>query len=165
MEASVEWWVNFRKRVDNWDKSRSRVYSDKREAALEFAVEVLDGDPATATKFIYRENIKWDIIHSYESHGKPVRCKVCGNDGVGGYWCGPCIHHDWCCDCCILLGTPFYGGGIYMLRKVKCPHCQAEFSDFECLGREVNLGLGVRVSGTQSDTSFTCPKCGQKIHA
>ena len=156
----IDWWLDFQKRVDKWDRTRDKVYEDKREVCLLFAVEVLDADPATARKFIYRPSIKWDIIKSYQGHGKPVKCKVCGNNGSGGYWCSPCIHHGWCCECCILLGSPFYGGGIYSWGKQKCPCCGYEFRGFKNLGSEVNLGLGVRLV---KQNPMICPKCKAKV--
>jgi len=60
--------------------------------------------------------IKWDVILSYSHHGQEVTCELCGNKDRGNYWCKPCIHHSWCCICCILLGIPNYCTGMYVLR-------------------------------------------------
>jgi len=156
IKEEIDWYLEFRKRVDEWDKSRDQVYEDKREAAFKFAVEILDADLDAAKKFIYRPEIKWDIIKSYAHSGKVVKCKICGNQDWGGYWCSPCIHRDWCCECCILLGHPFYSGGIYVWGQYKCSRCGYEFRGFKNLGFETNLGLGVRMV---KQRPLICPKC------
>lgn len=160
-KKSVEWWFEFKERVDNWNKSRDRIYEDKREAAFQFAIEVLDAGATKAREFINRPNIKWDIIKSYTQHGKLVKCKVCGNEDYSGYWCSPCIHHDWCCECCILLGIPYYGGGMYVMGKRKCQYCGHEFTDMVNLGSSINLGLGAQLTQTDTEKKTTCPKCGK----
>jgi len=162
MKEHVEWWLSFQKRVDDWDKSRDRVYEDKRECVFKFAVEVLDADPSTARNFVYRETIKWDMIKCFETRGKRVQCKVCGSEGYGGYWCKPCIHHGWCCECCILLGIPFYGTSMGWIGKRECPHCGHEFGDVVSFGSTINLGLGVTVTKKEIEKK-TCPKCKREL--
>lgn len=157
VRQEVDWYLEFLKRVDEWDKSRDQIYDDKREAAFKFAVEILDADPDIAKKFIYRAGIKWDIIKNYAHSGKTVKCKVCGSQDWGGYWCSPCIHREWDCECCILLGNPFYSAGIYIWGQYKCQRCGYEFRAFKNLGSEVNLGVGVRMV---KQKPLTCPKCG-----
>jgi len=58
-------------------------------------------------KFLNRE-IDWNTIKEYMLHGEVVNCKLCGETSLTAFWCHPCIHPDWCCFCCILLGFPFY---------------------------------------------------------
>lgn len=60
--------------------------------------------------------INFDVILSFAHHGKEVTCELCGNKERGGYWCKPCIHHSWCCVCCILLGIPNYTTGVYIIK-------------------------------------------------
>jgi len=151
--------IEFRNRVNNWDKGRSAVFTDKREAAYQFALEVLDADPVKAREFINR-NIQWAVIKSYFMHGKLVHCKVCGNEDYGGYWCGPCIHHDFCCECCILMGIPYYSGGIAIIGTRKCQYCGTKFTDVIRSGSSTNLGLGAKLIKTDNKKS-TCPKCGR----
>ena len=59
--------------------------------------------------------IKWNIIRAYQQHGKKVTCELCGNEDYSGYWCKPCIHPSWCCECCLLLGVPNYATGVYII--------------------------------------------------
>jgi hypothetical protein len=66
----------------------------------ELNVEVL-------TRFLNRQ-IKWDTIESFILCGHIVNCKLCGEMSFSRFWCKPCIHPNWCCFCCILLGIPFY---------------------------------------------------------
>jgi len=177
-EEMPEWLkqhIEFQNRVDNWDKNRSTVFADKREAAYQFALEVLDADPVKAREFINRTNIQWDIIKSYFRHLKQkvgrmafsewlqkhmVHCKVCGNEDYGGYWCRPCIHHDFCCECCILMGAPNYSVGMAIIGKRKCQYCGTEFTDVIDSGSSTNLGLGAKLIKTD-DKKSTCPKCGR----
>lgn len=63
--------------------------------------------------------IQWDLILSLQHHGKLTRCELCGNEQYGGFWCSPCIHHSWCCVCCILLGVPNYATGVYVITEGK----------------------------------------------
>jgi len=58
-------------------------------------------------KFLKRK-VRWDIIKSFEMLGEDVICKICGKKSKTGFWCRPCIHPDWCCYCCILMGIPGY---------------------------------------------------------
>jgi len=60
------------------------------------------------TMFLNRE-IKWDTINQYLLYGKPVKCELCKENSITGFWCNPCIHPNWCCYCCILLGFFRYG--------------------------------------------------------
>lgn len=60
--------------------------------------------------------IQFDQILWFAHHGKDVTCELCGTKDKGDYWCRPCIHHAWCCVCCILLGIPNYAIGVYALR-------------------------------------------------
>ena len=160
-EDPFKFWLEFKERVNNWHKDRSKVFEDKREAAYQFAIEVLDADLTKAREFTSRTNIQWKIIKSYAQYGKRITCKVCGNEGYGGYWCRPCIHHDFCCECCILIGIPYYGGGMYVMGKRKCPYCGTEFTN-TVGGSSTNLGLGVILSTEKSETPL-CPKCGKKV--
>ncbi len=66
------------------------------------------------TGLVNRE-IQWDIILCYAHHGEEVTCELCGNKDRSGYWCKPCIHSNWCCVCCILLGIPNYATGVYII--------------------------------------------------
>lgn len=163
-EDSVKFWLKFVERVDNWNKNRSRIFEDKREAAYQFALEVLDADPTKAREFINRPNVQWNIIKSYARHGKLIVCKVCGDEGYSAYWCQPCIHRSrFCCECCILLGIPYYGGGMYAFGKRKCPYCGTEFTDGVHLGSSANLGLGVTLSKVDAPKKTVCPKCGKTV--
>jgi hypothetical protein len=163
-EDPFKFWVEFKQRVDNWHKNRTEVFQDRREAAYQFAIEVLDADLTKAREFTSRQNIQWNIIKSYAAqYGKRITCKVCGNEGYGHYWCRPCIHHDFCCECCILLGNPHYGGGMYIFGKRKCPYCGTEFTDGVHLGSTSNLGLGVTLSKVDPPKKRTCPKCGRTV--
>ena len=85
------------------------VSDDKRENALKFATIFLCMPEDMAKELVYRP-IKWNIIKAYSGRGKKVNCPICGKEGMGGYWCSPCIN-DWCCECCILLAYPGYIGG------------------------------------------------------
>jgi len=153
--------IEFQNRVDNWDKDRTRIFPDKREAAYQFALEVLDADPVKAREFINRPNIKWDIIKSFVGHGKLIRCRVCGNEDYSGYWCRPCIHRSrFCCECCILMGVPNYSVGMAVIGTLKCPHCGATFMDVVDSGSSTNLGLGVKLIKNDKK-KHTCPKCGK----
>lgn len=67
----------------------------------ELAIEVIQ-------KFFQRD-IKWEVIDGFSKLGKPVKCEICGQNSVTGFFCEPCIHPNWCCYCCILLGVPGYG--------------------------------------------------------
>lgn len=148
----------FRKRVNLWYegvKKRGEVV-DRRENAAKFAIDILGADSKTADKFIYRE-IRWDIIKGYGSKGKFVECKVCGQQGRGSYWCSPCIHHDWCCECCILLGYPGYGGGMFSIGRYKCSKCGEEFTGLDGESH-TELGVGM-VLAKRAEPS--CPKCGK----
>ena len=60
--------------------------------------------------------IQWDIIRRYRGNGKLVNCELCGNEDYSGYWCKPCIHPGWCCECCILFGIPNYCTGLYVIK-------------------------------------------------
>ena len=64
---------------------------------------------------LVNRSIDFDVILSYSNHGKEVSCELCGNRERNGYWCKPCIHHNWCCVCCILLGIPNYATGLYIV--------------------------------------------------
>lgn len=55
------------------------------------------------TMFLNRD-IKWNTINKYLLHGKPIKCQLCKENSITGLWCNPCIHPNWCCYCCILLG-------------------------------------------------------------
>jgi len=70
------------------------------------------------TELVNRQ-IDFDAILSYAHHGKEITCELCGNKERTGYWCKPCIHPDWCCICCILLGIPNYSTGVYILAEDK----------------------------------------------
>ena len=59
-------------------------------------------------KFFNRD-VKWAIINQYIYHGKQVKCELCKEESFSGFWCNLCIHTDWCCYCCILLGFFRYG--------------------------------------------------------
>lgn len=63
--------------------------------------------------------IKWNIIRAYEHHGEKITCELCGNEDYSGYWCKPCIHPGWCCECCILVGVPNYATGVYVIGVPK----------------------------------------------
>ncbi|MEM1577923.1 MAG: hypothetical protein QXM27_02865 [Candidatus Pacearchaeota archaeon] len=56
----------------------------------------------------FNRDIKWEIITSYAVNGKDVKCEICGQNSKTSFWCHPCIHKNWCCYCCILLGIPDY---------------------------------------------------------
>jgi len=60
--------------------------------------------------------IKWDVIKKFERRGELRRCEICGTESFGGYWCRPCIHPRWCCECCILLGIPNYETAVYVVE-------------------------------------------------
>ena len=60
--------------------------------------------------------IKFDVILSYAHYGVEVTCELCGCQERSGYWCRPCIHHNWCCVCCILLGIPNYSTSVYIIK-------------------------------------------------
>lgn len=64
---------------------------------------------------LVNRRIDFDVILSYAHHGKELTCELCGNLERGGYWCNPCIHHSWCCVCCLLLGIPNYATGVYLI--------------------------------------------------
>jgi len=163
-QDSLKFWLEFTQRVDNWHKNRSEVFTDKREATYQFALEVLDADPAKAREFINRPNIKWGIIKCFSHRGKLITCKVCGNKDYTSYWCSPCIHRSrFCCECCILMGIPYYGGDMAVIGTRKCPYCGAEFTDMVNLGSSVNLGLGVVRSKTDKATKTKCPKCQKEV--
>ncbi|MBW2672821.1 MAG: hypothetical protein JRD89_05285 [Deltaproteobacteria bacterium] len=86
------------------------VSTDKRENAVRFAIDMLRIDPRTADRIVYRP-IRWEKVLPYRVKGSPVRCRICGQESYTAYWCEPCIHRDWCCECCILLMHPGYTGG------------------------------------------------------
>jgi len=67
------------------------------------------------TKLVNRP-IKWGLVKMAEKEGKLLKCEVCGNEGYGGFWCKPCIHYTWCCECCILLGIPNYYTAIFVIE-------------------------------------------------
>ena len=67
------------------------------------------------TELVNRE-IKWNVVKQFEDKGKLLTCEICGNEGYGGYWCRPCIHGAWCCECCVLLGVPNYYTATYVLQ-------------------------------------------------
>jgi len=157
--SAVREWSAFKERVELWHSYIKKLgeVPDKRENAVRFAIEVLGADPKTADKFVYR-NIEWHIIKSFESHGKDVECKICGQKDKGGYWCSPCIHHDWCCECCILLGNPGYSTGVYSLSRYKCPRCGEEFVSWKGEGY-TELGVGIVLAKRWKPK---CPKCGKE---
>lgn len=59
---------------------------------------------------LLKRKIEWKTINQYILHGEVVKCKLCEENSVTGFWCKPCIHRKepYCCYCCILLGIPFY---------------------------------------------------------
>ncbi len=57
----------------------------------------------------FNRKIQWNIINKYAHHGHKVKCELCGENSLSGFWCKPCIHPNWCCYCCILLGFFRYG--------------------------------------------------------
>ena len=59
-------------------------------------------------QFLSRK-IECETIDQYSQHGKQVKCSLCKQVSMSGFWCKPCIHPDWCCHCCILLGFFRYG--------------------------------------------------------
>ncbi len=59
--------------------------------------------------------IQWDVIRQYQRQGQELTCELCGNQAFGRYWCRPCIHRGWCCECCILLGVPNYETAVFVL--------------------------------------------------
>jgi len=82
------------------------------ETRIKYLVQRCLENPELAVGVIekfFQRNIKWDIIDGFSKLGKPVKCEICGQESVTGFWCKPCIHPNWCCYCCILLGIPGYG--------------------------------------------------------
>ena len=63
--------------------------------------------------------IQWDMILCFKESGRKLTCELCGNEDFGRYYCKPCIHHTWCCECCILLGIPNYQTGVYVVSATK----------------------------------------------
>ena len=160
-EEHFKWMLEFKERVEKWDKNRAKPFEDKKEAACRFAIEVLDADPAKAAAFINRTDIQWNVIKHYARfYGEKVACKVCGNENDGGYWCKPCIHNGFCCECCILMGIPYYECGVFAVGTQKCQYCGAEFMNAPGLGSTTNLGAGVTLSKTDIK-KVICPKCGK----
>lgn len=79
---------------------------------------VIDATPEAKRKKIEEligRPIKWGVIKMYEKHGKIRSCEICGTESFGGYWCRPCIHPRWCCECCILLGVPNYETAVFAI--------------------------------------------------
>jgi len=64
-----------------------------------------------------KRDIKWSIIKALEEKGKNRTCEICGMEGKGGYFCEPCIHRTWCCECCILLGIPNYSTSVFLVSE------------------------------------------------
>lgn len=60
-------------------------------------------------KLFLRRKINWYMINHCVYHGKRVNCDLCKQDSMSQFWCKPCIHKNWCCYCCILLGFFRYG--------------------------------------------------------
>ena len=96
----------------------------KIKSACAYAVKHYNVEPDKALEFMHRE-IKWNSIKQCImltgrdgkrlSHN--VKCEVCGDFDYGGYWCRPCIHPDFCCECCILMGIPEYSTGVFFIDK------------------------------------------------
>lgn len=76
--------------------------------------KTVDEKRAKITELINRP-VQWDVIRRYRDHGKLVTCELCGNEDYSEFWCKPCIHRGWCCECCILLGIPNYATGVYII--------------------------------------------------
>ena len=112
--------ANYIRWLELVEKNWKPVSNDKRENALEFAKKFLCLNEDEAKKLVMRK-IQWDKIRYYQTRGKIVKCKICGMEGYSQFWCNPCIHKDWCCECCILLMFPSYIGGIKIpdVRKLK----------------------------------------------
>lgn len=101
---------------------RSRVGGchHKVKAAAAYAVKHYGIEPDKALEFMDRE-IQWAEIKQFimltDRDGKRlshnVTCEVCGDLDHGGYWCRPCVHRDFCCECCILMGIPEYSCGVF----------------------------------------------------
>ncbi len=66
------------------------------------------------TELVNRK-IDFEAILRYAHHGREITCELCGGRERTEYWCKPCIHHGWCCVCCILLGVPNYSTGVYLI--------------------------------------------------
>ncbi len=65
---------------------------------------------------LVNRKIDFDVVLKYSHHGEKITCELCGGkEERTGYWCKPCIHHSWCCVCCILLGIPNYHTGVYII--------------------------------------------------
>ena len=90
----------------------------KIEKALQFAVKKYGVDEKKARDFMTRR-IQWNVIKAYQFHerSREVTCEVCNKKERGGYWCSPCVHHDFCCECCILMGIPEYSSGLFFFGK------------------------------------------------
>lgn len=103
--------------------------------------------------------VKWDIIFSYISQPrvKRVNCEICKQDDFTKVWCTPCIHSNWCCECCIALGIPNYSTGIFSIGRYKCRECGTEFSDSHG-SSQTTSGLGKKP--IIKPKLVKCPKCG-----
>ncbi len=103
--------------------------------------------------------VKWNIIFSYTSQPqvKRINCEICKQDDFTKVWCSPCIHQNWCCECCIALGIPNYSSGFFVISKYKCKECGTEFSG--------SHGFSTTTSGLSKKPIIKpklmkCPKCG-----
>jgi len=76
-------------------------------ASTKWNAKSVEARIAKIEQLIHRR-IQWRMILTHASEGELRECEVCGESEKGGYWCRPCIHKDWCCICCILLGIPNY---------------------------------------------------------
>lgn len=102
--------------------------------------------------------VQWNIIFSYarDPRVKRITCEICSQEGSTRIWCTPCIHGNWCCECCIALGIPNYSTGFYILGSYKCSVCGTEFSDFRGF-QKTRAGLGEQA--TVKPKVLKCPKC------
>jgi len=77
------------------------------------------GDTIEEKKKFFEEalnrDVEWHIVKVLEEDGEDRKCEICGMEGKGGYFCDPCIHGTWCCECCILLGIPNYSTGVFLI--------------------------------------------------
>lgn len=90
---------------------RRKVFENEIKPRVPFVVKYVMSNPSLQLECLgalFGRLVKWEIISSFEKKGRIVKCEICGREARNGFWCNPCIHPNWCCYCCIMMGIPFY---------------------------------------------------------
>jgi formylmethanofuran dehydrogenase subunit E len=98
--------LNVAELMQNYDKDEMLKKRIKR--LVQVCLENPELNVHVIEMFLQRQ-IDWGTIKRYVQYGQTVKCKLCGETLITGFWCKPCFHPDLCCYCCILLGFFRYG--------------------------------------------------------